>query len=159
MTHEDICCPRFNPEPWEDQEITWDEKLFVKARVRSLFHIPLNFGGVMKRQMGLILAADAAPDDADVIVMADHDSPWGADVYISVVKDVPGAQMATVSGRFLSKVFEGPYKDMKKWAIEMKNFVDEKECDLEKIYFYYTTCPKCAKKYDENYVVLLAKVG
>jgi len=25
-------------------------------------------------------------------------------------------------------------------------------------YFYYTTCPKCAKKYGKNYVVLLAQV-
>jgi len=26
------------------------------------------------------------------------------------------------------------------------------------MYFFYTTCPKCAKKYGKNYVVILAEV-
>ena len=46
MTHEETCCPPFTPEPWDEQEFVWNEKKFTKARVRSLFHIPLNFGGV-----------------------------------------------------------------------------------------------------------------
>jgi hypothetical protein len=29
---------------------------------------------------------------------------------------------------------------------------------MQTLYCYYTTCPKCAKKYGKNYVVLLAKV-
>ena len=28
----------------------------------------------------------------------------------------------------------------------------------KKIYFYYTTCPKCAKKYGHNYIVSFAEV-
>jgi len=37
---------------------------------------------------------------------------------------------------------------------------DDKEVVLamEKLFFFYTTCPKCAKAYGKNYVVLLAKV-
>ena len=27
-----------------------------------------------------------------------------------------------------------------------------------KLYFYYPTCPKCAKKYRKNYVVIMAKI-
>jgi hypothetical protein len=26
------------------------------------------------------------------------------------------------------------------------------------MYFFYTTCPKCAKKYGKNYVVILAQI-
>jgi hypothetical protein len=29
---------------------------------------------------------------------------------------------------------------------------------MEKLYFFYTTCPKCAQVYGKNYVVLLAKI-
>jgi hypothetical protein len=29
---------------------------------------------------------------------------------------------------------------------------------MEKMYFFYTTCPKCAKVYGKNYTVLLAKI-
>jgi hypothetical protein len=28
----------------------------------------------------------------------------------------------------------------------------------KKYYFYYTTCPKCAKKYGHNYIVAFAEV-
>jgi len=27
-----------------------------------------------------------------------------------------------------------------------------------KLYFFYTTCPRCAQKYGKNYVVILAQV-
>jgi len=152
----EISCPKFNPEPWDGKEITWENKKFVKDRVRSVFHIPLNFGSVMIRNMGLIEAADAKPEE--VIVLADENSLWGADVYIDVAKDVPDAQMATISGTFLTKVFEGPYKNIRTWIGEMTDYVKSRGQEVKKFYFYYTTCPKCAKKYGKNYVVLLAQV-
>jgi len=150
------CCPRFNPEPWDNKEITWDERRFVKDRVRSFFHIPLNFGSVMKRNVALIEAVGAKPDE--MIVLSDENSLWGADVYIDVTKDVPNARMATVSGTFHCKVFEGPYKNMREWMKEMNAFIVSKGKELKKMYGYYTTCPKCAKAYGKNYVVLLAQV-
>ena len=150
------CCARFNPEPWDDKTITWENKRFVKDRVTSFLHIPLNFGAVMKRNVGVIEAAQAKPEN--MVVLADENSLWGADVYIEVTKDIPGANMATISGTFISKVFEGPYKNVRKWIEEMKTFVAAKGKTLSKLYFYYTTCPKCAKKYGKNYVVILAKI-
>ena len=80
----------------------------------SFLHIPLNFGAVMRRNVQRIEAAEPAKLD-EMIVLSDENSLWGADVYIAVSKDVPGARMATLSGDFLSKVFEGPYKDVPKW--------------------------------------------
>ena len=57
------CCPRFDPQPWDEKEITWENKLFLKDRVRSFLHIPLNFGRVMVRNMEKIAAADALPPE------------------------------------------------------------------------------------------------
>ena len=153
---DETCCPRFSPEPWHEKEVAWDGKLFVKDRVRSFLHIPLNFGGVMKRSMALVEAAGAKSDD--MLVLSDENSLWGADVYIAVTKEVPGARMATVSGRFLSRTFEGPFRNMGKWMKEMGEFVSSRGEEAKKTYSYYTTCPRCAKKYGENYVVLLAQV-
>ncbi len=152
----ETCCAPFDPGPWDEKEITWEGKKFVKARVHSFFHVPLNFAAVMKRAVRLIEAADAKPEE--MIVLADETSLWGADVYIDVTQDVPGAQMATISGTFLSKVFEGPYKNIGTWIREMGRYVKSQGRELEKLYFYYTTCPKCAKKHGKNYVVLLARV-
>ena len=40
----------------------------------------------------------------------------------------------------------------------MAGYVKAKRRELKKMYFFYTTCPKCAKVYGKNYVVLFAKV-
>ena len=93
-----------------------------------------------------------------MLVLADENSLWGADVYIEVTRDVPHAKMAALSGTFLCKVFEGPYRNMRQWIAEMKAFVQSKGKSLQKLYFFYTTCPKCAKKYGKNYVAILARI-
>ena len=151
------CCEPFNPEPWQDKEITWQDKIFIKDHVTSFFHIPLNMGKKIIKNMKLIEQAEAkAPYQ---LMLTDEKSLWGADIYIDVSKEVPGAQMTTLSGTFLTKVFEGPYQNAGKWAREMKEYVGNKGKKLKKLYFSYTTCPKCAKVYGKNYVVLFAQVN
>ena len=151
------CCEPFNPEPWQDKEIVWKEKGFVKDHVTSLFHIPLNMGGKIIKNMDLIEKAKAKTPYQ--LMLTDEKSSWGADIYIDVSKEVPGAEMATISGTFLTKVFEGPYQNAGKWAKEMEEYVRSKEKELKKLYFSYTTCPNCAKSYGKNYVVLFAQIN
>ncbi len=47
---------------------------------------------------------------------------------------------------------------MSKWIKEMEEYVKSKGKETKMQYFYYTTCPKCAKKYGKNYVVLLTQI-
>ncbi len=150
------CCPKFDPAPWDLKTVTWENKLFVKDRVRSFLHIPLNFGAVMVRNMGPIEEAGAL--DPQAIVVADENSLWGCDVYISVPKEVPGVTMATLSGTFLTKVFEGSFGNMRKWIADMHIYAASQGQQVKKLLFYYTTCPKCAKKYGKNYLVILAQI-
>lgn len=56
------CCPRFNPDPWSEKVITWENKRFVQDHVTSLFHIPLNYGAVMGRCDRMIRTAGAGTD-------------------------------------------------------------------------------------------------
>ena len=109
-TSETGCCPRFDPEPWDGKEVTFENKPFVKDRVRSFLHIPLNFGKVMVRNMERIQAAEAMPEE--MLLLSDENSLWGSDVYIAVAKDVPGAEMAHISGTFMTRAFEGPYRNI-----------------------------------------------
>ena len=150
------CCPRFDPAPWQERWLALDGKRFVKDRVRSFLRIPLNFGGVMVRNMAAIQKAGA--EKPDMLLLSDENSLWGADVYLEVAKDVPCAEMVSISGTFLAQAYEGPYRDMGKWIADMKKRVEAKGKALKKFYFYYTTCPGCAKKYGKNYVVLFAQV-
>ena len=151
------CCPPFDPTPWEEKEIIWNNKLFVKDHILSFYHMPLTLNGKVKKNIKLIVKAQAGAPD--YLMLVDEKSKWGADIYIEVSKDVPRAQMTSISGTFLTKVFEGPYKNIGIWAQEMDDYVKSKGKTLNKLYYFYTTCPKCAKSYGKNYVVLFAKVS
>ncbi len=150
------CCPRFNPEPWDKKEVTFTDKLFIKDHLTSFFHIPLNFGKVMVRNMERISKAGALASEP--LLLSDEKSLWGADIYIAVSKDVSGAEMVKISGIFLTQVFEGPYKNIRQWINQMTDYVRHKGKELKKLYFFYTTCPKCVKYYGKNYVVLLGQI-
>jgi hypothetical protein len=151
------CCPPFDPAPWQEKEVTWQDKPFVRDHVTCLFHVPLNMGRTVVRDMAQIHAAHAETD-GQPLMLSDDRSPWGADIFIEVKRAVPGATMDKLSGSFLTKVFEGPFQRAGEWARQMQDYVARKGRTLEKIYFGYTTCPKCAKAYGKNYVVLFAKV-
>ncbi|MFH0755551.1 MAG: hydrolase [bacterium] len=150
------CCPKFNPEPWDEKEITWQDKLFVKDSVKSFFHIPLNINNIITKNMKKIEEINAI--DSEFLMLFDEKSLWCSDIFFAVNKDVPESEMTKMSGTFLTKVFEGSYKDMEKWIKEMEKYVELKGKKIEKMYFYYTTCPKCAKKYGKNYTVIFAKI-
>lgn len=150
------CCEPFDPTPWQDREVVWKDKPFVKDHVRCLFHVPLNMGRKVTKDMALIQAAGAQA--AHPLMLSDDQSPWGSDIYIEVNRAVPGATLEPLSGRFLTRVFEGPFRDAGKWAAEMQAHVAARGQEVERLYFGYTTCPRCAKVYGKNYVVLFAKL-
>ena len=150
------CCPRFEPEPWDDIVIEWENKKFIKEKVCTFFFMPLNFGSVMKKinkkldNEGLSMSKS--------ICLSEHTSKWNMDLFIDVDKEIPDAENTTISGKFLSKVYEGNFKETGKWCMNFENFAISKSLEIEKMYMWYTTCPKCAKKYGKNYVVILGKI-
>ncbi len=154
---QDICCPKFDPAPWDEKTFEWRDKKFVKDRVRAIFNIPLNFGAVMQRLDKKIRAAGATVPD--YMGLSDHTSKWGLDVYVAVDKDIPGAENVALSGKFFTKVYEGPFKDTGKWCRDYAAAVKARGLDVGKCYMWYTTCPKCAKKHGKNYVVAVGRVS
>jgi hypothetical protein len=80
------------------------------------------------------------------------------DIYLGVNKEILGADNVTLSGKFLSKVYEGDFKDTGTWCKDFEKFVKSKGHKIKKWYMWYTTCPKCAKKYGKNYTVIIGQV-
>ena len=146
------CCPRFNPALWEDQQLHFENKLFVRATTRSVFHIPINMGRVFPRTMAAIEGADAQ-DMKQVLVLSRDLSTWRAEHLFAVTKNVPDHEMVRLSGNFQAKVFEGPYREAPHWYEELRTLGSNTPDSDPDIYFFYTTCPKCAKRYAKNYVV------
>ncbi len=155
--NQDICCPKFDPSPWDDKIINWENKKFIRDNVLSLFYMPMNFGQIMKRLDAKVRNSEGTIPDG--LCLSDHTSKWNIDVYVAVDKEIPDAENVTLSGKFLSKVYEGPYKDTKKWCKDFESLAKDKGLNIKKWYMWYTTCPKCAKKYGKNYVVILTEVN
>lgn len=151
----DICCPEFDPIPWDGKVFEWKDKKFIKDSVFTIFYMPVNFGGIMRKLDKKVREVNA--EVPDWMALSDHTSKWNMDIYLAVDKEITGAQNITLSGTFVSKVYEGSFSDSDKWH---KDFVEN--CSTQghktgKVYMWYTTCPKCAKKYGKNYVVIIAE--
>lgn len=153
----DECCPKFDPAPWDDKIIEWDNKRFIKAKVFTLFFVPVNFGSVITKLMKIV--STAGGQVPGYLCLSDHTSKWNMDLYLAVDKEIFGAQNVTLSGRFLSKVYEGDFKNTGKWCKDFENYAKGKGMEIKKWYMWYTTCPKCAQKYGKNYTVIIGKIG
>ena len=151
------CCPPFDPMPWEDKIVEWDNKKFIHEKVRTLFYMPLNFGSVMKKVSKKVTSAGA--EFQDNLGLSDHTSKWNMDIYLAVDKQVPDAENITLSGKFYSKVYEGSFQETEKWMKDFENTAKNKGLSMKKYYMWYTTCPKCAKKYGKNYVAVVGQVA
>lgn len=118
--------------------------------------MPLNFGSVMKRLDKKITAAEA--NMLDWLCLSDHTSKWNMDIYLAVDKDIPDLENVTLNGKFYCRVYEGSFKETGNWCKDFEDVAQTKGFQVKKWYMWYTTCPKCAKKYGKNYVVIVGQV-
>lgn len=150
------CCKRFKPELWDEKVIKWENKPFIREKVRTFFYIPINFGSVMKKLNRL--AGDNKLDPESFITLSRQNSMWSMEVLEGVDYVIPGADNIHLSGEFICKVFEGQYNQMGEWYKEFNGYTKNKGYKVTDIYNWYTTCPKCSKIYGENYVVFIGQI-
>ena len=156
MNEEQVCCPKFDPTPWDEKTFEWVNKKFIKDKVFTLFYMPMNFISAMKRVYGKVEKSGAIIQDG--MWLSDHTSKWNTNLYVAVDKEVPGAENTTLFGKFLSKAYEGNFKDTGIWMKDYENYAKDKGVSAQKMYLWYTTCPKCAKKCGRNYVVIVGQL-
>lgn len=148
------CCPRFEPDAWRQRQLQWFDKLFVRAHVRSIFHVPVGLRAMFTAQLAAISRVNARSEDP--FVLADEGAQFRADYYFPVTKAVPGAETVSLRGTFACDVFEGPYRNVPAWMRAARERIGSR-CGEQ--YLWYTTCPKCAQAYGENYVVVFSRLG
>jgi predicted nucleic-acid-binding Zn-ribbon protein len=157
---EATCCPKFNPKPWDEKNIKWEGKHFIQDEVKQFMHMPLpgQMDKVIKRMDKAAREAGAAVPVEDFLLLAYDPSPWKSEMYMAVTKEVPDAKNVRLTGNYISKVFDGDYNEVPIWIKEFEQYLGNLGEKAKKYYFYYTICPKCAKKYGHNYVVAIAEV-
>ncbi|OQA51870.1 MAG: hypothetical protein BWY43_00777 [candidate division WS2 bacterium ADurb.Bin280] len=154
--NQDVCCPKIDPKEWDEKDFNWNDKKFVKAKVFTIAFMPLNFGSVISKLMKKVEASGAKTPEN--LCLSDHTSPWNMDIYLAVDKEVENAQNVKINGKFFSKIYEGDFRETGNWMKDAQKFADKNKINVKKWYMWYTTCPKCAKKYGKNYVVVFGEI-
>lgn len=155
------CCPKFHPEKWDEKTLVWDQKQFITESVPELFHIPYPpmIGKKVTKMMKLAEDANRlAEDKEDTLLLFIDPNPFKSDLYLSVTGYVPEANNATLSGTFITKVFDGAYKAIPGFMKEMDSYLKEKNKKADKYYVHYACCPKCAEREGHNYMVFFAHI-
>lgn len=152
------CCPKLNINLWENKTHIWKNKLFLKGEIKQIFHIPINLNKVINEMFSKIKTNNIAPSNKDFLMLFYDPSPWKSEVYMTITKKIKTEAITTLSGTFVSKVFEGKYNDIPKWIAQMNKHFASKEIKVIKYYFHWAYCPKCAKKHQHNYCVAFAQI-
>lgn len=156
----DVCCPEFNPEPWDKKFHEWKDKPFLVRTIPQFLHMPLP-GFYRHAIAGMCKEAERegiTQKPEDFLLLAYDPSPWKSVLYLSITASKPGMPVETLSGTFASMAFDGSYNAVPSFIEAMDKWLAISGKKAKKYYFYFTTCPKCAKKYGHNYIVALAEI-
>ncbi len=164
MTHgedKERCCPELDTKHWDEKTHQWHNRPFIRESIPEFLHIPLPwmFSGAVQKMWKMARTAGATVENKDFVLMSYDPSPWKSELYMTVAKEVPGANNVKLSGTFISKVFDGPYNAVPKWIGEFEKYLSKQNKKAIKYYFYFTYCPKCSKAYGHNYCVAFAQVA
>ncbi len=156
----DECCPKFNPENWDETTLNWENKLFIKESIPAFFHIPLPtmIGKKVTKMYKLVVASEAGPPKEEFLLMFRDPTPFRSELYMSVTKAVEGAENTSLTGEFEAKVFDGPYSAAPKFVKVMQTYLAGKAKKAKDYFIHYAYCPNCVKKYGHNYAILFAEV-
>ena len=155
------CCPKFNPSKWNEKTFVWKNKPFIRESIPTLFHIPFPpmIGKKITKMMNLANEAKkVSANKEDVLILFRDPSAFKSEIYFSVTGEVKNATNAKISGTFISKVFAGGYNSVPKFIKQMNEYLEKKGKKAKDYYIHYTYCPKCAKKYGNNYMIIFAEV-
>src|SRR4030042_3346860 len=141
------CCKILNSVEWDRKELIWRDKPFYKSHYAAFFHVPINIGKKITEGMKKIEEVGLGTEQ---MVLSRNDSIWGADILIPIKNKTDIFEIELITGRFLTRLFEGHYGDMRKWIRETRDWCREKGSEPEEFIFWYATCPKCAKKYGDK---------
>lgn len=155
------CCPEFKPEKWDKKTFRWDNKKFIKDSLPTFFHIPFwpMIGKKITRMWTAVESSGAAaPDKMDTLILFRDPSAFRSEIYIAVEKDVPSENNVAISGDFAARVFDGGYNAIPKFIKMMDQYLAQTGKKAKDYYIHYAYCPKCVKKFGNNYMILFAQI-
>lgn len=159
------CCAKFNPKKWNNKTFVWKNKPFIMESIPQIFHIPF-FPMIGKKITKMYsLATDSKqviPKKDENLILFQDPSAFKSNIYFSVKGNVPKANNVKLSGTFFARVYDGDYNAIPRFVKDMNEHLKKQgkkvPCDGD-YFIHYAYCPKCAKEYGNNYMILFAKLS
>lgn len=153
----DVCCVRMNSREWDLKQHVWKREPFFVVKHGLFFHIPINFGGIVKTAMDQ-LEKTYKPEYP--FMMLERELNWfTGKLMVALKKPAKGPDVEYLSGTFISKVFNGPYNRLGPAVQELAEHVRKKRgARPTEFYFWYTVCPRCAKKLGGYQTIIFARM-
>ena len=155
------CCSELNVEKWDKKTIQWEQKRFIKESMPTLFHMPFPsmLGKKMMKLHELAVKENATiPDVSEALILFRDPSAFKSEIYYAVTKEVQGADNCEITGTFVSVVYDGSYNKVPVFMKDMDNYLKQTGQTAKDYYIHYAYCPKCAKNYGHNYMILFARI-
>lgn len=157
MAKKDECCPRLEKKEWDKKVHVWKNNVFFyKKHYPAAFYMPIGFGKAVMQSINLLQGKGqfATPP----LMVCRNETMWGGDIYVKVKKADPKLPTEKISGKFVSMLFEGDYKNVGTWRKQLEDYCKSKNYAVKEIISHYATCPRCAKEHGGTQTVLFARI-
>ncbi|HRZ29269.1 MAG TPA: hypothetical protein P5052_00415 [Candidatus Paceibacterota bacterium] len=135
--------------------------MFIKETIPTLFHMPFPpmIGQKITKMFTHAEKVNANLDNKeDTLILFADPSAFKSEIYLTVKSPIDNENNVTISGTFMSKVFDGGYNDVPKHIKQMDQYLNTINKKAKKYYIHYAYCPKCAKKFGHNYMIFFAEI-
>ena len=150
------CCVQIKPKKWDKKIHNWKKKPFYKTKYIHLFHIPLNYGQAIMGAVKKLEPKKLIKRDSMCISL--EDGLFTSTLLIEMTKNAENLPVQKISGKYFSMIFKGDYKDTGKWVETFKKECKKKKYPLNKLMFWFATCPKCAEAYGGAQTIIFTKI-
>lgn len=151
------CCPKLAAEDFDRKVFGWEDKPFYKTKYFSFFHMPLTYGSAVNKAMAELKSRGLAADPT--LMLSGEESMFYSSLLIEMSRDGNSVPVRRLSGKFISMFFEGSYRDTGRWVKEVVEYCRSRDYETKELFFFYATCPKCARHYGKAQTVIFAKIG
>lgn len=135
--------------------------MFIKEIIPTLFHVPFPpmIGQKITKMFNHAEKLNAYLDNKeDTLILFADPSAFKSEIYLTVKNHIDNENNVTLSGTFISKVFDGGYNNIPKYIKQIEQYLNTINKKAKKYYIHYAYCPKCAKKFGHNYMIFFAEI-
>ncbi len=149
-------CPKLSKEEWHLTKHVWDKRPFFKTHYRCFLNIPTNLQAVVRKSLEMLRQRKLLDDQP--MIFSVRENAWGGNLLISIKKHVRDLETRSLSGHYISFLFNGDYGNVPTWVKKVAEYGQREYLNFSELLIWHVTCPRCAQEYGNSQTVIFAKM-